>query len=308
MKNKIPSTLFGMMLLFLSSAMMSVAQQDIRKTFSGIDKLEMEVGAIEVSYTGSPNTSEINLHAMLGENENTDKSLIMVTVGNTLKISYRPPSEQNRGTSKRFIELKGPESIELKIKNSSGLLAVSGVKSQQSQLTVTSGNLRAKDMSGNLQLKGTSGKVTASNITGDITFTMTSGIAEIDQIDGDVDFSSTSGMLRANNISGRLNAKLTSGTMRLDNIGELGQLSVTSGNIRAKNAGLGSGTSLQGSSGNIDITTQSQLEAFNYDIKAGSGSVRVGDQSKPKFLNIQNGAQHTIKGNIGSGSIQIKDL
>lgn len=307
MKNINPTTLFGMVLL-LFSAMTAVAQQEIHKTFAGIDILEMEVGGLAVSYTGSPSAQEITLQALLGENENANKNLIMVTMGNRLKISYRPPSDQNRTPSKKFIELKGPESIELKIKNSSGLLAVTGVKSHESHLTVSSGDLRAKDIVGNLYLKGASGKITATNIMGTVACTMTSGMAEIGQVEGDVDFSLTSGMLKVNNIVGKLNARLTSGTMRLDNIGELGQLSVTSGNIKAYNAGLGSETFLQGSSGNIDITTASQLETFNYDIKAGSGSVRVGNTSQPKVLNIQNGADHTIRGNIRSGSIQIKNL
>ncbi|MEX2566276.1 MAG: hypothetical protein WD431_10065 [Cyclobacteriaceae bacterium] len=99
------------------------AQEVIEKTFPGIEILEVQVEGIEVSYQGVSVKEDISLEALLGKNENPDKSLIMVTIGNKLKIAYNPP--KGIDPSRRFISLRGPESIHLNFKNSSGSLRIS---------------------------------------------------------------------------------------------------------------------------------------------------------------------------------------
>jgi hypothetical protein len=68
---------------------------------------------------------------------------------------------------------------------------------------------------------------------------------------------------------------------------------------------LGSRTSLQANSGSISIQTPSDLKAFNFDLKANSGSVRVGEQDSDDKLNLNNGASSTVTGKVSSGSIKI---
>ena len=64
----------------------SQSQQLINKTFKGIQKLEIKSGSIEIQYEGNENRDYIDLEAFLGQEENADKNLVMITVGNTLKI------------------------------------------------------------------------------------------------------------------------------------------------------------------------------------------------------------------------------
>ncbi|MEX2511393.1 MAG: DUF4097 family beta strand repeat-containing protein [Cyclobacteriaceae bacterium] len=296
--------IMAFLVMLLSNA--AQAQELIEKTFSGKEILELQVEGIEVNYQGISGKEDISLEALLGKNENTDKSLIMVSIGNKLKIAYKPP--KGNDPTRKFINLKGPESINLNFKNSSGSLRVSNVNAPSTILKVGSGLLDASNINGNVETIATSGKVILKNIQGNVFCDITSGVAEIEKIQGNMDFSATSGMLKAKDILGRLNAKITSGNIRLEEIGELGNLNVTSGNIKAHYAGLGDQTNLQGSSGNIDISTPSMLENYNFDLNAGSGSLRVGNHSHSKTLNIQNGAFPTVKGNIGSGSIRINAL
>lgn len=307
MNIKQPITLL-LSLFFLVAPGVSKAQEEINKNFTGIEKLELQVGGIEVNYQGVKGKTDITLDALLEHGELDRKALVMVTVGNTLKIGYSPSKNTNNYRSKRFINLTGPESITLNLNNSSGTLMVSDVNATFTTLRIGSGHLIAKNIFGELEVKGTSGKINLKSIQGKVTCTMTSGIAEIEEINGNLDFRATSGLFKGKDIKGIINTKLTSGNIRIENVEELGLLEVTSGNIKAFSAGLGENTQIKGSSGNIDISTASPLAAFNFELKAGSGMLRVGNQSKAKLLVIQNGSYPTIKGSIGSGSIQIKNI
>jgi hypothetical protein len=284
----------------------SEAQDILRKSFSGIDKLEIITGAIEVQYEGHENLEQLDLEASLGSDENADKRLVMVTLGNTLKIAYDPP----RGDwgVKRYIKIKGPSNIQLAIQSGSGSLLVSGVNAPVHYLEAHSGQVKAKDIRGDLHLKASSGNIQLVNLTGNLDCQVSSGNATIAEVDGNMNFKATSGQLKANSVSGLLHARLTSGNMKLNQIGELGNLEITSGNIRADRVGLGVMTSLKGSSGNIQITTYSSIADYNYDMNAGSGNIRVGNQSDRKSLQIQNGKSTTISGRIGSGNISIQAL
>ncbi|NHE55582.1 DUF4097 family beta strand repeat-containing protein [Cyclobacterium plantarum] len=293
--------------LLFSMGMLSVqAQELIKKSFSGIQKLEIKSSGIAIEYEGQVGLQELSLEALLGSNEISDKSLLMVTVGNTLKIAYNPP--KGSWNSKKQIYLKGPANMILDIKSGSGSLAVSGITSNETHLEVSSGQINATNLTGNTWIKGSSGNLNLQNINGDVTCRLTSGNASIADIKGDLDFKATSGQLKAESVTGLLNASLTSGNIRLNRIGELGSLEITSGNIRADHAGLGRSTQLNGSSGNIQISTASDFDQYNFDLQAGSGNIRIDRQSKSKSLVIQNGNFPTIRGKISSGNIVIQPI
>lgn len=306
MKYKLKHTLLLIGLLYVGLGS-SLGQQVINKSFSGIEILEIKSGAIEIQYEGQDNLAQIELEAFLGPEENADKDLVMITVGNTLKIAYDGRSN-SRPKSKRYLRLIGPSNIQLKIKSSSGATYISGVSAASHQIEASSGQMRVSDINGNLSLKASSGNVQLAGLTGNLNCKLTSGNATIENVVGDINFKATSGQLKINSLSGLLNAKLTSGNIKLNQIGELGNLEVSSGNIRAENAGLGLNTGLNASSGNIQIYTDSNLSNYNFDLKAGSGNIRVGNQSGKSTIYIDNGKNGTIVGKVGSGNISIQQL
>ncbi|MDN3686583.1 DUF4097 family beta strand repeat-containing protein [Cyclobacterium jeungdonense] len=282
------------------------SQELIQKTFPGIQQLEISAGAIAIEYEGDEGMDQIQLEALLGANENTDKTLVMITVGNTLKIAYDPP--RGSWSNKKYIRMKGPSAVQLDINNGSGSLTVSGVRAPVTHLQVGSGQIHGKDITGKVSVKGSSGSIRMEKIDGNVDCQLTSGNAILEQINGNVDFKATSGQFKAYSVKGVLNARLTSGNMRLDQIGELGKLEITSGNIKADRAGLGSNSYFNGSSGNIQIHTGSNLQSYNYELQAGSGNIRVANHSQSKSLSIHNGNFPTIKGKISSGNISILPL
>ncbi len=297
---------WSLILLFLSHTQ-GFGQEMIEKTYSGITKLEVDISGIDVSYVGNSEVNSVDIKAMLGVNENPDKNLVMIKMGNTLKIGYKKHDKQKAVNEKRFIQIEGPETMALRLKNTSGQIQVRNVHSDETSVVMNSGFARVNGVFGDLSIKGNSGKVDVNNVHGNLNCSINSGSIEVVDVFGNVDLSSNSGSIKARNVEGRLNGKVNSGQMKIDDVMELGELRVTSGFIKVQRGGLGPTTSLQGSSGLIDIITESPLEDYNFELNAGSGALIVGEHSKTKNLIVQNGSPHTIRGNINSGSIKIQN-
>ncbi|WP_114749322.1 DUF4097 family beta strand repeat-containing protein [Pleomorphovibrio marinus] len=290
---------------FLLALQVAHAQEMIDKSYSGISKIEVDISGIDISYVGNSAASSVDLKAMLGKNENPNKSLVVIKIGNTLKVGYKKSDKQITNNERRFIQLEGPETIAIQVKNTSGQVQLRNVHGDETKVVINSGHARVQGIFGDVSIKGNSGKVEASNIHGNLVCNVNSGNVEVMDVFGNVNFSSNSGSIKAKNVEGKVYGKVNSGQMRLDDVMELGELKVTSGSIKVVRGGLGPETTLQGSSGSIDISTASVLEDFNFELNAGSGTLSVGEYSKTKNLVVQNGSPHTVKGSINSGRIRI---
>jgi lia operon protein LiaG len=296
----------ALVLILISSA--AFAQNvlvDAKKTYPGIKKIEVESGWLNVTYQGGSG-SEVNVEAYLESNDSA-QDIIFVTVGEVLKISHSQKQNNYNWNSrnKGYITISGPETISLDFKGSSGNISVKDVASEYTSLKISSGNLTASGIQGNLYIKATSGNLNVSGVAGDITAGITSGNANFTAVDGNLDYESTSGGLEANDVAGEVNVGLTSGNAKLNNIGTLGSIRFTSGNIKATNAGLGENTNFSGSSGNFTIQTSSNLSTFNFSLKSSSGNLKVGGSNSSKTLEIENGSGPWVRGNITSGNITI---
>lgn len=298
---------FSLVLLTTAASFAQNVLVDTKKSYSNIKTIEVNGGWLDVSYQGG-SSSSVEVTAYLASNDN-DQDIVFVTVGDVLKISLeRKVSNYSwNNKNKGYITITGPESINVKFKNSSGTLKVDKVKAAETSLQITSGKITASNIGGDLYLGATSGTLEVTGVSGNVQARLTSGNASLNQINGNVDYESTSGSLDADGVKGTLSAALTSGNAKLNNIGSLGKLQFTSGNIRATLAGLGPQTQFSGTSGNFNIQTGSDLKSFNYSLKASSGNLKVGTVSTGKTLEISNGATTTIRGNISSGNITIQN-
>src|SRR5688572_696381 len=59
---------------------------DSKKAYSGIKRIEVESGWLNVTYKGGA-ASDVNVEAYL-ESNNSDQDIVFVTVGDVLKISH----------------------------------------------------------------------------------------------------------------------------------------------------------------------------------------------------------------------------
>lgn len=280
---------------------------DTKKSYSGITRIEVESGWLNVTYTGG-SSSSVDVEAYLESND-TDQDIVFVTVGDVLKITHtRKQKNYSWNTrNKGYITISGPETMALDVKGASGNITVTQVKSERTNLRITSGNLKANQIGGDLLVKASSGNLTVDGVKGNVESALTSGNGNFFNVDGNLDYQSTSGSLDAKNIGGEVSVSLTSGKAKIENAGKLGNLQITSGTMQATGSGLGENTRFQGSSGNFRIQTNSNLKDFNFSLKASSGNLKVGRISSGKTLEIDNGSPTWIRGNITSGNISIEN-
>lgn len=280
---------------------------DSKKAYSGIKQIEIESGWLNVTYKGGA-ASEVNVEAYL-ESNNSDQDIIFVTVGDVLKISHaRKQNNYNWNTkNKGYLNITGPEGIALDVRGSSGNVIVENVSNDNTSLRVSSGNITATNITGDLSISATSGNLTADGVSGNVSSGLTSGNGNFYRVKGNLNYESTSGSLDADGVDGEINVKLTSGNAKINNAGPLGTLQFTSGNVRATNVGLGPNTKFSGTSGNFRVQTSSDLKSYNFSLKASSGNLKVGSVNTGKSLEIDNGSPNWIRGNISSGNITIEN-
>ncbi|MCH7398998.1 DUF4097 domain-containing protein [Belliella sp. DSM 107340] len=283
---------------------------DTKKSFEAINRLEISSSSLEVEYIGDPNMSVVSVEAYL-ESTQDGQDIVFVTLGEVLKISYQQNGLRNTSwgsnQTKGHIKIKGPENIQLSMNGGSGKIKINRVSSELTSLKVGSGHLEVANIRGNLETSAGSGRVDISDVNGYIKLSMGSGTANLSDLFGDADVSFSSGSFKANNVEGLLSLSVSSGNAKLSNVAQIGNVSISSGSVKAEKSGLSAMTNLKASSGSIKIYTDSNLNDYNYNLKATSGSLRVGDQRKGKTLQINNGSPNMVNGSVSSGSISIEN-
>ncbi|AWW28910.1 hypothetical protein DN752_01490 [Echinicola strongylocentroti] len=290
------------------STKMSVVS-DIEEVFDGITTVEIYGGPLEVTYEGREGVSEVALNAYLESNKPEGVEITYEVDGDRLMVEW----EQGDGFSgwgnfknKGFISVIGPKDVSLKVKGGSGTVSVSDVKHDRIDISAGSGKVTATDLEvADIRLTVSSGKLEGSDLIGNVAAKVSSGMLELRGVDGNVDAVGSSGKIAIADATGKVDAKITSGKIELRNIGELGRLVGSSGMIEAEGAGLSNNTEINFSSGAIRIKTSDDLGDYNFDLKASSGSVRVGDQRSGNSLRINNNASKTVHGAVSSGTIRI---
>jgi|GEM_PF-272331 len=297
-------------LLFLTSCLddnLSVVSE-VNQDFEGITNVEVDGSFMEVQYIGESGKQLLNLNAELRSNSNKKYEVKYRIVGSTLQVFI----ETNKGLfsgsaqGEGYIKLTGPRNMKLDLEAGSGKVDVQNVVATETKLQVGSGSVTAKNItSPQISLDVSSGTAKIEEITGLVKATVSSGKLEINRIDGDVVADGSSGQILFKDINGRVDSNISSGKIEMTNVKSIGQINVSSGQLFATNSGLSPQTNLKASSGNIYIQTFSDLRGFNFNITAGSGTVRVGDSQSSGTLNINNGSAHTIRGEVSSGKIEI---
>jgi hypothetical protein len=282
---------------------------DYEETFQGVKEIELEGKFLEVTYEGKSGETEVNLNGYLEAAESSGMEITYRQSGSKLTIEVTGDLDigWNFGNqTEGYISLTGPEDIKLNLTNGSGSIEVLNVVHEVIDLKVNSGSIKATALEvSQMNLNASSGSIKGEALTGKVNAKVNSGSISLKDVEGDVDAVASSGSLKLEDVKGVVDGKVNSGSIKLIGVAELGELSASSGSVKAENSGLGNRTLLQANSGSISIQTPSDLKAFNFDLKANSGSVRVGDQDADDKLNINNGASSTVTGKASSGSIKI---
>lgn len=285
---------------------------DIESTYDGITKVNVNGGALEISYTGRDEAEEVVLNAFVEASDSQMEGVTVKKIGEELFVDFEPRDDFGSFFSsfkvKGFISITGPSDMALNINNSSGTMEVFNVDNEDIVLKGSSGKIEAENLrSPNLSVRISSGKLELENIQGDLNLELSSGMGTLEGMKGNVKFRGSSGMVVLTDIDGLVSGSMSSGKADLNEITELGEISLTSGMLVANDCGLGPETNLSASSGYMKVNTRSSLKDYNYDFKVGSGRLSIGDQSSSYDLLIDNAAEVTIKGKIQSGKMVIED-
>jgi lia operon protein LiaG len=279
---------------------------DTEKVFEGVRKIELEGGSLDIEYKGNDNMTKVSVSAFLESNQ-YDQDIVFVVVGDVLKISHRRNDSFKINSylkTNGFIKVNGPTQIELIARSGSGKGYFENIKSEKINLAVGSGIIEGKKLTGDLSATAGSGTIKISELIGDLSCKIGSGDGTIQQTSGKTKAVVSSGSIKIKD-SNLVHVTLSSGSGKLENIKEIGEITLSSGHLKATNSGLGGETKLTASSGSITIQSPSNLDQFNYNMRASSGNIKIGDRNAGKDLRIKNGDFPEINGTVSSGSIKI---
>ena len=279
--------------------------QSINEEFTNITTIEIESSFLDVTYLGNPNAETVQLIGALESSRAGHYSIEYKVDQNKLIIEVER-NGSGAGNNRGYINLTGPELMNIDLEAGSGEVMISQVIADEFEFDGGSGNVELSNISApELDLELSSGKINAYDLVGNVELEISSGNATISNLEGNLNAVGSSGKFTFKTIKGKVNSSLNSGNGDLNGVQELGNLKISSGNYTVNDSYLGANTRFEGSSGNFDIQTDSNLNDFNFDLKSSSGNLRVGESNSSRSLKINNGSPHTVSGVVSSGNIKI---
>ena len=221
--------------------------------------------------------------------------------GDELKVWIESP-RNNWGNTNGSLRFKVPSSTQVVVDNSSGSVAASGLKSMFIKLEASSGSIKARDMEGDMYLETSSGSSELEGLVGDLEIKSSSGSQSIESVVGNIAGRSSSGRIRFRNIKGDIVAETSSGGISLDDVVGGLELESTSGSLNGDRIKISNNSYFKSSSGSIRMELINDLETLNFDLKASSGSLRVGSKSADDRYIDKQGDGLKITGISSSGS------
>jgi DUF4097 and DUF4098 domain-containing protein YvlB len=280
---------------------------EIRQDFSNITEIEVEGVFLDVSYEGKSGQQDVSLDALLRANSDSRFAIEFEVDGTSLIVrTVKKSGKLGNYRSEGFIRLTGPELMEVNLSAGSGTLVAGNIVGTAHRFLASSGNIQLSDIAGDdIYIYNSSGIASGVDLTGNLGVVISSGRIDLQRVDGNVEAEASSGGINLTDVNGQVNTVVSSGKIEMLRVLTIGKGHLSSGQLRATASGLGPNTNLKASSGNIFVQTGSNLRDYNFNITAGSGFVRVGDSQSSGSLVINNGSSFTVRGEVGSGKIEI---
>ncbi len=221
--------------------------------------------------------------------------------GSYLKIWIETPIS-SWGSVNCDLKLKVPKDIDVTVDNSSGDVFISNLSGRSLEFEVSSGDLEVEDVNSDLSLRSSSGDIDLRGLIGDLEIRSSSGSIRADRVEGNIEGRSSSGRINLNDIEGDIVAETTSGGISLDGVKGGLELESTSGSLEGEEIEITANSYFESSSGSIDMELTNDLETLSFDLKASSGSLRVGSKrAEDRYIDKRSGGL-LIRGVSSSGS------
>lgn len=297
-------------LIFLLTSAFSFAQNTIDQvdtSYDGITKLIVRGSFCDVNVVGGSSSNVALSGKISGTDNNGNIKIMHRQSGNTLEVWIDRPKGGNWSWGwnnlNGKLDFKAPSNIELIVDNSSGDVSVQNITYATCELTASSGDVKAENITANLRIGATSGDISAIRVKGDVRARTTSGSQRLENIEGAVQAEATSGDIRINTADGNVEAETTSGALDIENAKGVFSLRSTSGDIEGKYITLTGNSNFKSSSGAIDMRLKNDLKTLSFDLQASSGSLRAGDIRSDRKLLMKNGSNAIeVRGISSSGN------
>ncbi|MGK7392924.1 MAG: DUF4097 family beta strand repeat-containing protein [Candidatus Cyclobacteriaceae bacterium M3_2C_046] len=291
-------------LLWLSLVSCSVVSQSIydQKQFSyeGIKDLTVEGAFCTVEITGQDRNDVDFWGEITGKGNSSAYAIRHEQNGEALRIWIDKPRSSWGNINGKLI-LKVPHQINVFLDNGSGSVRISNLRYGGLRATTGSGSLKAEQIVTNAYFKTGSGGIDIADLRGDLEVVSSSGSQHLHGILGNINSRSSSGTIRFEQVNGNVEGETSSGSVHLNDI--KGSLSVrtSSGSVNGQQVLITNDSRFKTSSGSVRVDLLNDLNEFNFDLSASSGSIRVGNNSMGKKY-VSNGGNISIVGVTSSGS------
>lgn len=189
------------------------------------------------------------------------------------------------------------------IKTSSGSIKTENISGKNIEFKSSSGSIRAENVSGQtLIAQSSSGGQRWANITAEFTTQANSGGIRVTGVKGNTSLRTSSGSIKVSNLAGNLKAKASSGGVLLKNVQGALNVRASSGSIKGDEILLTGNSDFESRSGGIRMKLKNDLKKLDFDLRASSGSLRIGGQRSGKRFVLRNGNRILVTGISRSGS------
>jgi hypothetical protein len=229
------------------------------------------------------------------------------------EMAANPPIEQSGNSiriGRRFGEpifswvtisytVETPTDTELKAKNGSGGIEVSGIK-EPATLSSGSGSLQVENAGDDLSLTVGSGGARVSHVGGKVSFQCGSGSVALEDVREEIRGSTGSGNIRIDRAQGRVNVHTGSGEIRVNGTTQDVRAAAASGNVEVSgNPAPEAFWDLGTKSGRIELTVPAGA-SFSLTARTSSGSVQAGLP-----IMIEEQSRRTLRARVGEGRAHV---
>lgn len=199
-------------------------------------------GAANVSISNG--SVDLHIHRTTGEPRveavlHDDRELVVSASGNRAEIAVEGTVIMSFGSLNERVDLHLREDTALRVDSGSGDVTIEGLVLQELQLAAGSGDVAVRDVAGPIRVETGSGDQSYRNVEGSLELRAGSGDIELDSVAG-LSFARTS-----------------------------------SGDISGSDLRLPNRISIRTGSGDVDLELDHEEPDFTFDLRAGSGDIRV---------------------------------
>ncbi|MEM9857892.1 MAG: DUF4097 family beta strand repeat-containing protein [Bacteroidota bacterium] len=238
-------TILSLTLILISSTL-SFSQKEISKTFSGIEKINVNTASSDcILKKASGNSVQVELN----HNYSGGYEPEVYKEGNRLYIKERfERNSSSRGSGTWTLTI--PDDMDIRFNSGSG-------------------SLEASNLNLELDMNTGSGYIELTTVQAELRFSTGSGDISLSQVNGEFDASTGSGNFRVTEAEGDFRLSTGSGNVRLREVTASVNANTGSGDVRAENMTLTGRSIFSTGSGDAIVTLNSPLK---YDISVNSGS------------------------------------